>query len=96
MTDVMLRLAVALSDRYRLDRELGAGGIGHRVSRVIGAPRIWARDPRFVDTPGWSNRASWDGGIIYSQGPEQTDSRYLRFIPDFITRFKATVNGAAK
>ena len=71
----------------RFDRVSGA---------LIGAPRVWARDPRFVDTPGWSNRPSWDGGIIYSQSPEQTDSRYLRFIPDFITRLKAAVDGAAK
>ena len=71
----------------RFDRVSGA---------LIGAPRVWARDPRFVDTPGWSNRPSWDGGIIYSQSPAQTDSRYLRFIPDFITRLKAAVDGAAK
>ncbi len=71
----------------RFDRVSGA---------LIGAPRVWARDPRFADTPGWSNRPSWDGGIIYSQSPEQTDSRYLRFIPDFITRLKAAVDGAAK
>lgn len=63
---------------------------------ISGAPRVWARDPRFVDTPGWSNRPSWDGGIIYSQSPEQTDARYLRFVPDFITRLKAAVDGAAK
>ncbi len=71
----------------RFDRASGA---------LIGAPRVWARDPRFVDTPGWSNRPSWDGGIIYPQSPEQTDARYLRFIPDFITRLKGAVDGAAK
>ena len=71
----------------RFDRVSGA---------LIGAPSVWARDPRFVDTPGWSNRPSWDGGIIYSQSPEQTDSHYLRFIPDFITRLKAAVDGAAR
>ena len=71
----------------RFDRVSGA---------LVGAPSVWARDPRFVDTPGWSNRPSWDSGIIYSQSPEQTDSRYLRFIPDFITRLKAAVDGAAR
>ena len=71
----------------RFDRVSGA---------LVGAPSVWARDPRFVDTPGWSNRPSWDGGIIYSQSPEQTDSHYLRFIPDFITRLKAAVDGAAR
>ncbi len=71
----------------RFDRVSGA---------LIGAPLVWARDPRFLDTPGWSNRPSWDGGIVYSQSPEQTDSRYLRFIPDFVTRLKAAVDGTAK
>ena len=71
----------------RFDRATGA---------LMGAPSVWARDPRFVDTPGWSNRPSWDGGIIYSQSPEQTDARYLRFIPDFIARLKTAVDGAAK
>ncbi len=71
----------------RFDRTTGA---------LVGAPSVWARDPRFLDTPGWSNRASWDGGIVYAQGPEQTDSRYLRFIPDFVTRLKTAVDGAAK
>ena len=63
---------------------------------ITGPPTVWARDSRFVDTPGWSNRPSWDGGIIYSQGPAQVDSRYLRFIPNFVTRLKAAVDSAAK
>ncbi|MBL0169857.1 MAG: hypothetical protein IPP90_03860 [Gemmatimonadaceae bacterium] len=73
--------------KARFDRVSGA---------LIGAPSVWARDPLFTDTPGWSNRASWDGGIIYAQSPAQTESRYLRFIPDFITRLKAAIDGAAK
>ena len=41
MNDIVQRLTAALSDRYTLQRELGAGGM--------------ATDPRFVDTPGWSH-----------------------------------------
>ena len=63
---------------------------------LTGAPTEWARDTRFVDTPGWSNRPSWDGGIIYVQGPAQNDVRYLRFIPDFVTRLKAAVDSVRK
>jgi eukaryotic-like serine/threonine-protein kinase len=63
---------------------------------LTGPPSFWARDTRFLDTPGWSNRPSWDGGIIYSQSAEQSDVRYLRFIPDFVTRLKAAVDGAAR
>jgi serine/threonine protein kinase len=63
---------------------------------LTGPPKIWARDPRFVDTPGWSNRLSWDGGIIYARSPLPSDTRYLRFIPDFAARVKTAVDGAGK
>jgi len=63
---------------------------------LTGAPTVWARDTRFVDTPGWSNRPSWDGGIIYVQGPAQDGVRYLRFIPDFVTRLKVAVDSVRK
>jgi len=59
-----------------------------------GPPTLWARDARFQDTPGWSNRVSWDGGIIYVQNSEQTDARYLRFMPNFVDRMKAAVDAA--
>jgi serine/threonine-protein kinase len=60
----------------------------------VGAPALWARDIRFLDTPGWSNRPSRDGGIIYSQSLPQADARYLRFIPDFVRRMKRAVDEA--
>jgi serine/threonine-protein kinase len=56
-----------------------------------GAPRLWARDPRFSDTSGWSNRPSWDGGIIYMQGPEETGTGYLRVVPNWVAEMKAAV-----
>ena len=58
----------------------------------LGAPKLWARDPRFSDTAGWSNRLSHDGGIIYLQGPEQVSSGYLRVIPGWVTQMKAAVD----
>jgi hypothetical protein len=60
----------------------------------VDAPTAWARDNRFLDTPGWSNRPSRDGGIIYSQSLPQADTHYLRFIPDFIRRMKRAVDEA--
>ena len=60
----------------------------------VGAPTLWARDLRFLDTPGWSNRPSRDGGIIYSRSLPQGDVRYLRFIPDFVRRMKRAVDEA--
>jgi eukaryotic-like serine/threonine-protein kinase len=59
-----------------------------------GAPTLWARDTRFLDTPGWSNRSSRDGGLIYSRAMAQADVRFLRFIPDFVRRMKQAVNEA--
>jgi hypothetical protein len=60
----------------------------------VGAPTFWARDPRFSDTSGWSNRPSHDGGIIYVQGPEQVSAPYLRVVPNWVTRMKAAVDEA--
>ena len=60
----------------------------------LGAPKLWARDPRFSDTAGWSNRPSRDGGIIYIQGPEEVSSTYLRVIPRWTDRMKAAVDAA--
>ena len=59
-----------------------------------GVPALWARDPRFSDTPGWSNRPSRDGGIIYVQGPEEVSSTYLRVIPNWVETMKRAVDAA--
>jgi serine/threonine protein kinase len=66
------------------------------TGELAGPPTVWGRDTRFLDTPGWSNRPSWDGGIIYSRSSPQDDARYLRFIPDFVTRVKAAVDAASR
>jgi len=60
----------------------------------VGVPMIWGRDQRFLDTPGWSNRPSRDGGIIYSQSLSESGARYLRFIPNFTERMKRAVDEA--
>jgi len=60
----------------------------------VGAATFWGRDPRFSDTPGWSNRLSHDGGIIYEQGPEQTSAPYLRVVPNWVSQMKAAVDQA--
>ena len=59
-----------------------------------GAPVVFARDPRFNDTSGWSNRLSHDGGIIYIRGPDDPGARYLRVIPNWVKRMKAAVDSA--
>jgi WD40 repeat protein len=61
-----------------------------------GAPTFWARDPRFSDTAGWSNRLSHDGGIIYLEGPEQTTASYLRVIPNWVQQMKGAVDAAGR
>ncbi len=63
---------------------------------LTAAPALWARDTRFLDTRGWSNRPSWDGGIIYSQSGVPADARYVRFVPDFAARVKAAVDAAKR
>ncbi len=60
----------------------------------MGAATFWARDPRFSDTSGWSNRPSHDGGIIYLQGPEQVSAPYLRVVPNWVAHMKVAVDEA--
>ena len=59
-----------------------------------GAATFWARDPRFSDTSGWSNRPSHDGGIIYVQGPEEVTVSNLRVIPNWVEQMKTAVDAA--
>ncbi len=59
-----------------------------------GSTTVWGSDARFADTFGWSNRPSWDGGIIYQQGPVGTTAPYLRVIPNWVTQMKRAVDGA--
>lgn len=61
-----------------------------------GAPVMWATDPRFSDTSGWSNVPTHDGGIIYVQGPEQVSPGYFRVIPNWVATMKRAVDGAGK
>ncbi len=83
-TEIVYRTGVAWY-LARIDRETG---------EPVGAPTLWARDPRFSDTSGWSNRLSHDGGLIYMQGPEQVSSGYLRIIPGWVAGMKAAVDEA--
>ena len=64
------------------------------TGELQGAPTLWARDPRFSDTAGWSNRPSHDGGIIYLQGPEEVSATYLRVIPNWVETMKRAVDAA--
>jgi serine/threonine-protein kinase len=83
------------------DRLLYRSGISWyqvRINPVTGEPAgpgtLWARDPRFSDTSGWSNRPSRDDGIIYVQGPPETRVGYLRIIPNWVAQMKAAVDAA--
>jgi eukaryotic-like serine/threonine-protein kinase len=59
-----------------------------------GPPVLWATDPRFSDTSGWSNMLTHDGGIIYVQGPEQVSPSHFRVIPNWVARMKRAVDAA--
>jgi serine/threonine-protein kinase len=84
-TEVLYRLGIAWY-LVRINPETG---------EPVGPPTFWARDPRFSDTSGWSNRPSRDGGIIYVQGPAENSSTYLRVIPDWVRQMRAAVDSAA-
>jgi hypothetical protein len=79
---------------YRLGVSWYLARINPLTGEPLGPPTFWARDPRFNDTSGWSNRPSQDGGIIYVQGPEQLSSSYLRVVPGWVAQMKAAVDAA--
>jgi serine/threonine-protein kinase len=84
-----------LSDSEILFRD-GISWYSARVNPVTGEPTgtlvLWGKDPRFSDTAGWSNRSSYDGSIIYAQGPVQSSARFIRVIPDWVNQMKAAVD----
>jgi hypothetical protein len=59
-------------------------------------PTLWGRDMRFSDTPGWSNRSTRDGGILYVQGPPETSGTFLRVVPGWVAQARAAVAEANK
>ena len=67
-----------------------------RTGELTAPPRQWGMDPQFLDTPGWSNRLSRDGGILYAQIPPVPPARFVRFIPDFVARVRAAVRDAER
>ncbi len=79
---------------YRAGVSWFVAHVNPETGEPAGAPTFWARDPRFSDTSGWSNRPSHDGGIIYVEGPAQTSTGYLRVIPGWVARLKAAVDSA--
>ena len=88
-----------LSDTQLLYRQ-GVSWYSVAIDSVTGAPAgspaLWARDPRFSDTAGWSNRASHDGGIIYMREPAQRSASYLRVVPNWVAQVKAAVDRAQR
>jgi hypothetical protein len=68
--------------------------INPATGEPMGQATLWARDPRFSDTSGWSNRPSRDGGILYVQAPAETSVGFLRVIPNWIAQMEAAVDAA--
>jgi hypothetical protein len=64
------------------------------TGEVVGTPTLFGRDERFADTPGWSNRLSHDGGIIYLQGTDPDHANAVRLIPNWVAQMKRAVDEA--
>ncbi len=79
---------------YRLGVSWYLARVNPETGEPLGAGTFWARDPRFSDTSGWSNRPSYDGGIIYVQSPEQAHPSFLRVIPNWVRQMEAAVDAA--
>ncbi len=81
---------------YRSGTSWYVSRINPETGEPAGAPSFWARDPRFSDTSGWSNRPSHDGGIVFVEGPAEASTPYLRVIPNWVDQMKAAVDGAKR
>lgn len=79
---------------YRLGVSWFIVHVNADTGEPLGPGTFWGRDPRFSDTPGWSNRLSHDGGIIYVQGPAQVTGNHFRVIPNWVAQMKSTVDAA--
>jgi serine/threonine-protein kinase len=64
------------------------------TGEVTGPPRRWFTDPRFSDTPGWSQHLTRNGELIYVQGPVRTGASYLRVVPNWVAAMKRAVDEA--
>ena len=79
---------------YRVGAAWYAVRIDPATGEATGPGTLWARDPRFSDTSGWSNRPTSDGRIIYLQGPEEVSVGYLRVMPRWTGQLRAAVDAA--
>jgi len=79
---------------YRLGVSWFIVHVNADTGEPLGPGTFWGRDPRFSDTPGWSNRPSHDGGIIYVQGPAQVTGNHFTVIPNWVAQMKSAVGNA--
>jgi len=79
---------------YRSGAAWYVARVDPETGEPLGAATFWARDPRFSDTSGWSNRPDHRGGILYVQSPEQASPTFLRVIPNWVSQMKRAVEEA--
>ena len=56
--------------------------------------RSWVRLPGFIDTAGQSYQLTPDGRVLYVRGARNEPMRYLRVIPNWVTRMERAVDEA--
>lgn len=79
---------------YRSGVQWSIARFDPRTGALVGKPEPWGRDPRFADTPGWSNRTDRAGGLIYSRVPTRPDPAFLRVMPRFLDSLRTAVEAA--
>ena len=89
MTSVPGRLVAALADRYRLERELGQGGMA--TVYLAHSPATAAASRRRPAT--WMARLP-GRGVIYLRGAPERPASYLRVVPHWVDRMKRAVDEA--
>jgi eukaryotic-like serine/threonine-protein kinase len=59
---------------------------------AVSPPRLVHTDPRFSDTPGWSQRTTSAGDLIYVQTSARTSASYVRVVPNWVSQMKRVVD----
>ena len=62
------------------------------TGRVRTGPRLFFRDTRYEDTPGWSHLAVPNQGMIYVRSSARTTAAFLRVVPNWVEKMKRAVD----
>jgi len=65
-----------------------------QTGAITGPAGRWYSDPRFTDTPGWSQHTTRDEALIYVQGAARNAATFIRVVPNWVSFMKRAVDAS--